>query len=48
LRKRATEKANRDLIEALLGLLARKGCKHEFNFWEGRGKELNQLFPRVQ
>ena len=42
------EGPNRDLIVALLGLLARKGCKHEFNFWEGRGKELNQLFPRVQ
>ncbi|AUU93264.1 hypothetical protein PO654_25740 [Phytobacter diazotrophicus] len=42
------EGPNRDLIEALLGLLARKGCKHEFNFWEGRGQELNQLFSRFQ
>lgn len=37
------EGPNRDLINSLLGLLARKGCSHEFNFWEGRGKELNQL-----
>lgn len=41
------EGPNRDLIEALLGLLARKGCSHEFNFWEGRGKELNQLLSHA-
>lgn len=40
------EGPNRDLIEALLELLASKGCSHEFNFWEGRGKELNQLLLR--
>lgn len=41
------EGPNRDLIDSLLGLLARKGCSYEFNFWEGRGKELNQLLSRV-
>lgn len=41
------EGPNRDLIEALLGLLARKGFSHEFDFWEGRGKELNRLLSRI-
>lgn len=37
------EGPNRDLIEALLGLLARKGFSYEFDFWEGRGKELTRF-----
>lgn len=41
------EGPNRDLIGSLLGLLARKGCSYEFNFWEGRGKELNQLLSTI-
>ena len=40
---RRGEGPNKDLVEALFHALKEKGCSYEFNFWEGRGKELTQL-----
>lgn len=39
---------NRDLIYELYRVLATKSCTYAFDFWIGRGKEINKILYGLQ